>query len=229
MAGVVFASYLAEGSLEVTWPGIEAVQAAWRDVFPGRRSWPALQMKDGQATLVRALIYARVSTKDGEQTPSNQLYLLREYAAQRGWQVVKEYIDTASATNLRERRGWRDLLAHVRRGGADLVLVTKLDRAFRSAKHTYDTLAHLDTHKIGFVAATQPIDTTSSTGKLLLGVLAAVAEFERNLIVERTLEGLARARAQGKRLGRPPGARDRQKRSRSGYMLRYTKYRTPQP
>jgi DNA invertase Pin-like site-specific DNA recombinase len=103
----------------------------------------------------------------------------------------------------------------------DLVLVTKLDRAFRSAKDTYDSLSYLDNHKVGFVATTQPIDTSTSTGKLLLGVLAAVAEFEKALIIERTLEGLARAKAQGKRLGRPPGSKDKRKRSKRGYMLRW--------
>ena len=180
-------------------------------------------MKDGQATLVRALIYARVSTKDGEQTPANQLYLLREYAVQRGWHIMAEYVDLASATDLRGRKAWRDLLAHVRRGGADLVLVTKLDRAFRSAKDTYDSLAYLEAHKVGFVAATQPIDTTTSTGKLLLGVLAAVAEFELSLIRERTLEGLERAKKQGKKLGRPRGSKDSKPRSKRGYLLRYTK------
>ena len=102
-----------------------------------------------------------------------------------------------------------------------MVLVNKLDRAFRSAKDTYDGLAYLDSYKVGFVASTQPIDTTTSTGKLLLGVLAAVAEFEKALIVERTKEGLARAKAQGKRLGRPPGSKDKKKRSRRGYFARW--------
>ena len=101
--------------------------------------------------------------------------------------------------------------------------VVKLDRAFRSAKATYDRLAYLDAHHVGFVAVTQPVDTTTSTGKLIIGVLAAVAEFERSLIIERALEGLARARAQGKRLGRPPGSKDKRKRSRRGYLLRYAK------
>ena len=104
---------------------------------------------------------------------------------------------------------------------AAMVLVTNLDRAFRSAKDTYDNLAYLDSHKVGFIAATQPIDTSTSTRKLLLGVLAAVAEFEKALIVERTKEGLARAKAQGKRLGRPPGSKDKRKRSRRGYLLRW--------
>ena len=172
---------------------------------------------------MRIALYARVSTRDKEQTPDSQLYFLRDYAAQRGWEIVVEYVDRVSATNLRDRTDWRDLLEHVRKGGLDLVLVTKLDRAFRSAKDTYDTLAYLDQHKIGFVAATQPIDTTTSTGKLLLGVLAAVAEFERTLIVERTLDGLERAKKQGKKLGRPVGAKDKRRRSRRGYLLRYAK------
>ena len=137
--------------------------------------------------------------------------------------MVKEYVDEASATDLRGRTAWRDLLEHVRKGGIDLVVVTKLDRAFRSAKDTYDNLAYLDQHQIGFIATTQPIDTSTSTGKLLLGVLAAVAEFERALIVERTLEGLARAKANGAKLGRPKGSSDKKRRRRNGYLLRYAK------
>ena len=171
--------------------------------------------------MVRVAIYARVSTRDKDQDPETQLYGLREYAAQRGWVIVCEYVDQAPATDLRGRIDWRALLEQARKGGIDLVLVTKLDRAFRSAKDTYDQLAYLDSHGVGFVAATQPIDTSTSTGKLLLGVLAAVAEFEKALIVERTKEGLARAKAQGKRLGRPPGIKDKKKRSKRGYLLRW--------
>jgi len=171
--------------------------------------------------MTRVAPYARVSTRDKDQDPETQLYALRNYASQRGWEIVVEYVDQASATDLRGRTAWRDLLEHVRAGGIDLVLVTKLDRAFRSSKDTYDNLAYLDQHKVGFIATTQPIDTSTSTGKLLLGVLAAVAEFERALIVERTLEGLSRAKAQGKRLGRPPGSKDKTKRSRRGYFIRW--------
>ncbi len=171
--------------------------------------------------MTRVAPYARVSTRDKEQNPETQLYALRTYAGQRGWEIVVEYVDQASATDLRGRTAWRELLEHVRTGGIDLVLVTKLDRAFRSAKNTYDNLAYLDQHKVGFNATTPPIDTSTSTGKLLLGVLAAVAEFERSLIVERTLEGLSRAKAQGKILGRPPGSKDKTKRSRRGYFIRW--------
>jgi DNA invertase Pin-like site-specific DNA recombinase len=173
--------------------------------------------------MVRVLLYARCSTDRGEQDPNNQLYFLRDYCAQRGWEIIEEYVDLASAGDHRRRVAWRDLLAYVYRGGADVVVVTKLDRSFRSAKDTYDNLAYLDNYKVGFVAATQPIDTTTSTGKLLLGVLAAVAEFELSLIRERTMEGLERARKQGKKLGWPPGAKDAKPKSKRGYLLRYSK------
>ena len=175
------------------------------------------------APIIKVALYARVSTKDGDQTPENQLLLLRQYANQKGWEAVHEYVDLASATDLRGRAQWRELLGQVRKGGLDLVAVVKLDRAFRSAKDTYDTLAYLDAHHVGFVAITQPVDTTTSTGKLIIGVLAAVAEFERSLIIERTLEVLTQAKAQGKHLGRPTGSKDKRKRSRRGYLLRYTK------
>ena len=188
----------------------------------GSMSTMPASLRGGNGPLTRVVARdARVSTRDGDQDPETQLYGLREYAAQRGWEIVREYVDQASATDLRGRIAWRELLEHVRKGGIDLVLVTKLDRAFRSAKDTYDNLSYLDSHKVGFVATTQPIDTSTSTGKLLLGVLAAVAEFEKALIIERTLEGLTRAKAQGKRLGRPPGSKDKRKRSKRGYLLRW--------
>ena len=179
---------------------------------------PPIQGGHDQSRAIRPRIHS------GQRTgPRTQLNALRTYAGQRGWEIVVEYVDQASATDLRRRTAWRELLEHVRTGGIDLVLVTKLDRAFRSAKDTYDNLAYLDQHKVGFIATTQPIDTSTSTGKLLLGVLAAVAEFERSLIVERTLEGLSRAKAQGKILGRPPGSKDKVKRLRRGYLMRWAR------
>jgi len=76
--------------------------------------------------MIRVALYARVSTKDKYQEPETQLYGLRQYAAQRGWEVVREYVDQASATDLRSRIAWRKLLEHVRKCGIDLVAVTKL-------------------------------------------------------------------------------------------------------
>ena len=75
------------------------------------------------------------------------------------------------------------------------------------------------------MATTQPIDTTTSTGKMMLGVLAVVAEFEADLIKERVNEGLIRARDQGKRLGRPPGSKDKKARKQTGYRIRWDRQR----
>jgi len=147
--------------------------------------------------------------------------MLRQYAEQRGWQVADAIEEEASAGDLRRRVKWRELLGRVRDGGIDAILVTRLDRAFRSGKHCYDTLEYLDAHNIAFITTTQAIDTTTSMGKLVLGVLAAVAEFEKDLIRERTIEGLEKAKSNGKVLGRPKGAKDKRKRRRSGYFARY--------
>ncbi len=176
-------------------------------------------MRNG-VTKERIAIYARVSTKDKDQTPETQLQALREYVRGRCWQIVSEYVDEASAT-MRDRAAWRSMIAHVRKGSIDLGLWTKLERAFRSAKDTYDNQAYPDQHQVGFIATTQPIDTSTTIGRLLLGVLAAVAEFERELIRKRTIEGLNRARAEGKDIGRPAGSKDKKKRKTRGDLIRY--------
>lgn len=170
---------------------------------------------------MRVALYARVSTRDQGQDPETQLHALRQWAAQQGHEVVREYVDLASAGDLRGRVEWRRLLEDARRGGWDALAVVRLDRAWRSAKAMHDDLDYLDRHGKGFVSITQPIDTTASTGRLLLSILGAIAEFERDIIRERILEGLAKARATGRRLGRPPGSKDRRKRRRSGYYARF--------
>jgi DNA invertase Pin-like site-specific DNA recombinase len=162
---------------------------------------------------LRAALYARVSTDDDRQDPGVQLEQLRLYAEAKGWHPIG-YTDRASARDLRARVQWRQLLEDVRRGRVDMVVVWKLDRAFRSTLEALRGLELFQHEGVGFICLTQPIDTTSSSGRLLFTVLAAVAEIERDLISERTRAGLARARAQGKRIGRPPGAKDGKRRRR---------------
>jgi DNA invertase Pin-like site-specific DNA recombinase len=111
-----------------------------------------------------------------------------------------------------------------RRGAFDTVLVLRLDRAFRSVRDTADTMDTLQHYHVGFISITQNFDTTSSMGKLMLNLLAAFAEFERDILRERTREGMARAAAQGKHLGRPKGSTDKKKRQRSGYYARWARY-----
>lgn len=131
-----------------------------------------------------------------------QLAPLREYAAKRGWHVI-EYVDQASAADLLHRSEWARLVKDVRDRRVDHVLAWKLDRCFRSALHCLRTLEEWEHYGVGFSCLTQEIDTTSPTGRLLLTVLAAVAEFERGLISERVREGLNNARRNGRHLGRP--------------------------
>lgn len=170
-------------------------------------------------------LYARVSTDNRGQDVETQFYLLREEANRRGWSVTGEYSDQASAGDTPGRTAWRHVMEMVRERRIDGVAVLRLDRAFRSSRDTYNALEFFQRHGVEFICITQPIDTTRPEGKFLLGVLAAAAEFERDLASERVHDGLARARSQGKRLGRPTGAKDRQKRRRQGYLLRWANKR----
>lgn len=155
---------------------------------------------------MRAALYARVSTADRGQDPELQLAPMRELAAARNWEVV-EYADHASAADLRGRREWRRLLEDARRGRIDLVVVWKLDRFARSALDALQWLQQLDSAGVGLKILTQEIDTTTSAGRLVFTVLAAVAEMERELIRERVKAGMDRARTQGRRIGRPARSR----------------------
>src|SRR5437762_7168257 len=148
----------------------------------------------------RAALYARVSTT--EQTPENQLVALRAFALARGW-AASEFVDHG-VSGAKDRRPQLDaMLADVRRRKLDLVLVTKLDRLARSTRHLVTLGAELEALGVDLVVLDQAIDTTTPSGRLLFHMLAAVAEFERDLIRDRVLAGLRRARTQGRRLGRP--------------------------
>jgi DNA invertase Pin-like site-specific DNA recombinase len=150
-----------------------------------------------------AAIYARVSTDD--QNCENQLAELRAYAARMGWGVAEEYIDHAQSGAKRSRPALNSLMADARLRKFDVVAVWKMDRFGRSLQHLIENITALDHAGIRFVAPTQGIDTDvrSPSGRLLMHIMGAFAEFERDLIRERTLAGLAVARARGKKLGRP--------------------------
>mgnify|MGYP001575113827 CR=1 FL=1 len=153
---------------------------------------------------LRVALYARVSTRDKDQDPELQLEAMREYVRARGWEAA-EYVDTAAAGDLAHRSAWARLLADVARRRIDLVLVWKLDRAFRSTLHALATLRDFEHAGVGFSALTQPeLDTTSAAGRLVFTILAAVAEMERELIADRVREGMRHAARRGARIGRPP-------------------------
>lgn len=157
---------------------------------------------------MRVALYARVSTRDKDQNPETQLLRLRDFAAGRGWTITREYVDTASANDLARRTAWRRLLDDAVKRKFETVLVFKLDRAFRSVKHLHDTLAVWEPLGIGFLSTQEGFDTTTALGRLLLNLLASLAEFELATIRERVVAGMERARRQGKRIGRSPVTAD---------------------
>ena len=162
--------------------------------------------QDSGGAGVRLALYARVSTHDKDQDPETQIHALVEYCNARGHQIAGKYVDAAPARDLRARHAWRELLtegAKVGRRSFDGVLVFKLDRAWRSVKEMHDTLSAWEVTGVVFIAAREDFNTTTAYGRLFMNLLSSFAEFEGEGIRERVLAGLARARAQGKRLGRP--------------------------
>jgi DNA invertase Pin-like site-specific DNA recombinase len=152
---------------------------------------------------MKVALYARVSTINGQQDPEMQLRELREYCTRRGWEISGEYVDHISGA--RDKRPALDRLmvdAH-RRRRFDAVVVWKFDRFARSTSHLLRALESFRDLGVEFVSLTEAVDTTTAAGKMVFVVLAAVAELERSIIVERVKAGLRNARAKGKRLGRP--------------------------
>jgi DNA invertase Pin-like site-specific DNA recombinase len=150
--------------------------------------------------MTRCALYARVSTVD--QQTENQAVELRQYAAARGW-TIAEYCDLG-VSGAKDRRPALDrLVADAKRRRFDVVLVWRLDRLGRNLRHLVTLLDDLQALGVAFVSLGEGIDATTPAGKLQLHVLAALAEFERGRCIERVKSGLARVRAQGKRLGRP--------------------------
>jgi DNA invertase Pin-like site-specific DNA recombinase len=153
---------------------------------------------------VKAAIYARVSTLD--QQPENQLTELRRYVAARGWKAAVEYVDHGVSGSKDRRPALDRLVKDARRRKFDVLVTWKLDRLGRNLKHLITFLEDLQALGVAFVSLGEGIDATTPAGKLQMHILGAIAEFERGRIVERVRAGLARAKAQGKRLGRQPYA-----------------------
>ena len=151
---------------------------------------------------MRAAIYCRVSTLD--QHPETQLLDLQQLAAQRNLTVVQVYTDHGFSGAKSRRPGLDQMLYDAKRHQFDVVLVWAADRLARSVKHFVDILAELDHLKIGFVSYREQIDTSGPLGKAIMTIVAAIAELERSLIVERVKAGLRRARLEGRHIGRKP-------------------------
>ena len=149
---------------------------------------------------IRVGLYARVSTHD-QQTIPLQNRAMREYAARRGWIIALPVREIGSGAARRERR--EALLEAARRREIDVVLVWRLDRWGRSVTDLLATLQELEHLGVGFVSLTEALDLTTPAGRAMAGLLAVFAEFEREILRERVRAGLAHARQNGQRLGRP--------------------------
>ena len=150
---------------------------------------------------MRVAMYVRVSRLD--QQPENQIQELRRYIAARGWEAM-EFVEHG-VSGAKDRRPALDaLLVEVRRRRVDAVVCWKLDRLGRNLTHLVNTLQEFRALGVDFVTLGEGIDTSTPAGRLMFGLLASIAEFERERLRERTVLGLDRARAQGVRLGRRP-------------------------
>jgi len=149
----------------------------------------------------RAALYMRVSSVD--QHPETQLLDLRQMAAQRGYEIVQEYVDRISGAKAR-RPGLDQMMADARRGRFDIVLVWASDRIARSVKHYLEVLDELNHLNIEFISFRENIDTGGPLGRAIVVIIAAIAELERSLIVERVRAGMRRARLEGTPIGRQP-------------------------
>jgi DNA invertase Pin-like site-specific DNA recombinase len=152
---------------------------------------------------MRAAIYARVSTSNHGQDPHVQTRELREHCLRRGWEIADEYVDSG-ISGTKERRPQLDrLLADCRRRRVDIVLVYRYDRFARSLRHLVNALEEFRALGIDFISLHEGVDTSTPNGRLVFGIFASIAEFERELIRDRVRSGIAAARAAGTTLRRP--------------------------
>lgn len=162
----------------------------------------------------RCAIYARVSTE--EQNPQIQIDELKKSSSQQNYMVFDIYVDKVSGTKSSRPELMR-LLKDAKNKRFDVVLCYKLDRLGRSLQHLIKIISYFQKWDVDFICTSQNIDTTTSSGRLVFHIFAAIAEFERELISERTKLGMKKAKNVGKR------GKDKKKRKKGGYYLRYQK------
>ena len=151
--------------------------------------------------VIRVALYARTSTVD--QHPEMQLVELRAVAAQRGWQVVKEFVDLGHSGGKDRRPALDEMMKLTAVGGVDLVAVWKFDRFARSTQHLLRALETFRLQGVEFFSQRDAIDTSTPAGRFAFTIIAAVGELERELIRERVRAGVAHAKRSGKHCGRP--------------------------
>lgn len=151
----------------------------------------------------KAIIYARCSTSHHDQNPEVQLQELRRYCKARELEIIDEISDHGYTGKNDKRPGLKKLMSMVRAREADVIVIVKLDRLFRSLKHLVVTLQEFYDLGIKIIAIKDQIDSTTAHGKLMIHMIGAFSEFEASLIRERTIAGVEYARSKGKLIGRP--------------------------
>lgn len=150
----------------------------------------------------RIAIYARVSTLNG-QNPAMQLAEIREYAGRRGWEISGEYVDLGVSGSKESRPQLNRMIQDAHRRRFDAIVCWKLDRLGRSLKHLVTTIEDLAAYGVSFVSLRDNLDLSTPSGRLMMHIIGAMAEFELSLGKERVCAGLQAAKKRGVRLGRP--------------------------
>ena len=177
---------------------------ATRTIAPARQFTPTTHAP------IKAAIYARVSTRNS-QHPEMQLEELRAYCGRRQWQIAGEYVDNGISGAKEQRPALNRLLADCRKRLVDAVVVYRYDRFARSLRQLVNALEEFRALGVDFISLHEGVDTSTPNGRLVFGIFASIAEFERELIRERVRSGIAAARSRGKRLGRPRATVDTSK------------------
>jgi DNA invertase Pin-like site-specific DNA recombinase len=150
----------------------------------------------------RVAVYARVSTNSG-QNPEMQLQEVRQYCTRREMTIVREYVDKGISGSRERRPALDQLLMDCQRRAVDCVVVYRYDRFARSLRQLVNALEEFRSLGIDFISLHEGVDTSTPNGRLVFGIFASIAEFERELIRDRVRSGLALAKSHGQQLGRP--------------------------
>jgi len=166
---------------------------------------------------MKVAIYCRVSTE--EQNINTQLSFLRTVCEREKHEIYKEYVDIGQSGSKESRPAFDVMLEDMRHYRFQGIIVYKLDRIGRSLPHLINLFEEMTKKGVYFISATQNINTTTPEGKMFMRMLMVLAEYEREMIVDRIKSGLERARKEGKPIGKR--GKDKKRRKRSGYLLRW--------
>lgn len=173
---------------------------------------------------MKTAMYVRVSTRD-KQDVNTQIEYLKDYCKREGLKVFNIYQDVGESGSKDSRPQFDIMLNDMRAGKFKGILVYKLDRIGRSLSHLVKLFEEFKKRNMAFISATQAINTTTPEGRMFLHILMTLAEYERELTVNRIKAGLERARKQGKAVGKR--GKDKKRRRKAGYYARWSKKTTP--